>query len=208
MIESAPFLIAGLIFGLAAGISPGPLLTLVISETIRQNKKAGIMVATAPLLTDLPIIFVSVFILAKLSSSHLILGTISVFGALFIGRLAYECITLKSVELNLQTAETQSLRRGVIINFLSPHPYLFWMVVGAPTLLKAYAMSLLSAFVFIFSFYLFLVGSKILIAFIVDKSKTFLKSTAYVYTIRLLGFVLLLYAALFLKDGMKYFGLI
>lgn len=208
MIESAPFLISGVIFGLAAGISPGPLLALVISETLRHNKKEGMMVASAPLLTDVPIVFVSVFILAKASGSHVVLGTISVLGSFFIGRLAYECITLKGMQLNLQNVKPQSLRRGVVANFLSPHPYLFWIAVGAPTVLKAYAVNLLSAFLFICSFYLFLVGSKIVIALLVDRSRTFLKSTAYVYTMRSLGFILLLFAILFLKDGLKFFGLL
>ena len=83
--ESISFLTSGILFGLAAGISPGPLLTLVISETLRHNRKQGIIVAIVPAVTDLPIVLLSVFILAKLSSFNLVLGAISILGALFIG---------------------------------------------------------------------------------------------------------------------------
>ncbi|MCD6225405.1 MAG: hypothetical protein J7K32_07820 [Deltaproteobacteria bacterium] len=55
------FLTAGTILGLSAGLIPGPLLTLVISETLRHNIKAGIKIAVAPLLTDLPIIGLTFF---------------------------------------------------------------------------------------------------------------------------------------------------
>lgn len=53
------FLSAGTLLGLAAGFAPGPLLVLVISETLRHNIKAGIKVSIAPLITDVPIILIS-----------------------------------------------------------------------------------------------------------------------------------------------------
>ncbi|HRY44622.1 MAG TPA: hypothetical protein P5164_11830, partial [Thermoanaerobaculia bacterium] len=34
----------------------------------------------------------------------------------------------------LLRAAPQSLRKGVIVNLLSPNPYLFWMTVGAPAM--------------------------------------------------------------------------
>jgi threonine/homoserine/homoserine lactone efflux protein len=207
-IDSFPFLFTGILFGLVAGISPGPLLALVIAETLTHSRKEGILVALAPLVTDLPIVIVSVFLLAQFSHSHLILGAISVLGALFIGYLAYESLSVKTSGLNLQKIEPHSLRKGIIANFLSPHPYLFWIAVGAPMTLKAYKVNLLSACLFILGFYLFLVGSKIFVAFVIDKSRDFLKSRVYVYTIRLLGVVLLIFAALFLKDGFTLLGLI
>lgn len=207
MIESLPFLISGILFGLVAGISPGPLLTLVISETIKHNKKEGIFVASAPILTDIPIVLLSVFVLAKLSSFNLVLGTISISGALFIVYLAYESITTKGIELNLQKVKAQSFRKGIITNFLNPHPYLFWIAVGAPTILKGYRVNVLSILFFILGFYLFLVGSKIMVALIVDKSKAFLKSNTYVYIIRTLGFILLIFSVIFIKDGLHYFGI-
>jgi threonine/homoserine/homoserine lactone efflux protein len=208
MVESLPFLISGILFGLVAGISPGPLLTLVISETIKHNKKEGIFVASAPILTDIPIVLISVFVLAKLSSFKFVLGTISTLGALFIVYLAYESITMKGIELNLPKVKAQSLRKGIITNFLNPHPYLFWMAVGAPTILKGYRVNVLSVLFFILGFYLFLVGSKIMVALIVDKSKSFLKSNTYVYISRTLGFILLIFSVIFIKDGLHYFGII
>lgn len=207
-IDSFPFLFTGILFGLVAGISPGPLLALVIAETLTHSRKEGVLVALAPLVTDLPIVFISVFLLAKFSHSHLLLGVISLLGALFIGYLAYESLSVKTGGLNLQKIKPHSLRKGIIANFLSPHPYLFWIAVGAPMTLKAYKANLLSACLFILGFYFFLVGSKIFVAFVIDKSRDFLKSRVYVYTIRLLGVVLLIFAALFLRDGFTLLGLI
>jgi threonine/homoserine/homoserine lactone efflux protein len=136
------------------------------------------------------------------------LGTISFCGALFIGFLAYESITVKGIDINFQRIKARSLRKGIITNFLSPHPYLFWIAVGAPTILKGYKVNIFSALFFILGFYLFLVGSKITVALIVDKSKALLKSRAYLAIIRTLGFILLLFCLIFIKDGLTYFGFI
>ena len=77
------FLTMGSILGLSAGFAPGPLLTLVISETLQHDIKAGVKVALAPMITDLPIIMLTLFILVKLSGFHKVLGIISCMGGLF-----------------------------------------------------------------------------------------------------------------------------
>ena|SRR3989338_2888261 len=207
MIESFPFLISGMVFGLAAGISPGPLLTLVISETLKHNRKEGVFVAMAPLLTDIPIVLVTLFIISKLSSSDTILGIIALMGAFFIGYLGYESITIKEISSNQQKIKSQSLKKGIVTNFLSPHPYLFWIAVGAPMVLKAYYISLISSIFFIVGFYSLLVGSKVIVVFITDKSKDFLKSNTYVVIIKVLGIALFFFAVLFIRDGFKLLGI-
>ncbi|MCP2520564.1 LysE family translocator [SCandidatus Aminicenantes bacterium Aminicenantia_JdfR_composite] len=148
MIGAIPFLFSSIVFGLAAGISPGPLLTLVISETLKYNKKEGFKVAIAPLVTDVPIVLITIFILTKLSNFNSILGVISILGAIFLTYLAYESITFKGINLDLQKLKPQSLKKGVIANFLNPHPYIFWFTIGAPTILKASRVNMLSVVFF------------------------------------------------------------
>jgi threonine/homoserine/homoserine lactone efflux protein len=76
MLEEFTFLLSGIIFGLTLGVAPGPLLTLVISETLKHNRKEGIKVAIAPIITDLPIVLVTLLILSKMSNFDPILGSI------------------------------------------------------------------------------------------------------------------------------------
>lgn len=57
------FLLSGILLGLSGGLAPGPLLTLVASETLRHGARAGVRVALAPLLTDLPIVLATVSLL-------------------------------------------------------------------------------------------------------------------------------------------------
>ncbi len=198
----------GAVFGLTAGISPGPLLTLVISETIRHNKTEGIKIAVAPLITDIPIVLLTIFILSKMASSDIVLGVISILGGFFIAYLGYDSIKSKGIEIDIQNLKPKSIRKGIIVNILSPHPYIFWLMVGAPIIIKAYQTSLVAAFVFIIAFYLMLIGSKISIALVVDRSKAFLKNKVFIWTLRILGLVLLIFAILLIREGMGYLGII
>jgi threonine/homoserine/homoserine lactone efflux protein len=195
----------GAVLGLSAGISPGPLLTLVITETMRHNSKEGIKVALSPLITDLPIILVSLLILSGFGSSSEILGLISFAGGIFVSWLGYECLKTKQLMPDLENPAPGSLKKGIVANLLNPHPYLFWITVGAPMVIKARQTGISAVIAYFLSFYILLVGSKITIALLVDKSKGFLKSRAYVWIMRILGIALLVFAVLFFLNGIKMF---
>ena len=207
MTQTITYLTMGAVFGLTAGISPGPLLTLVISETLRHNKTEGVKIAVAPLITDIPIVLLTIFILSKMASSDIILGLISILGGIFIAYLGYDSIRSKGIEIDVQNLKPKSIRKGIIVNILSPHPYIFWLMVGAPITVKAYQASPVAAFVFIIAFYVMLIGSKISIALIVDKSRAVLKNKVFIWTIRILGLVLMIFAILLIKEGIRYLGL-
>jgi threonine/homoserine/homoserine lactone efflux protein len=197
----------GAVFGLTAGISPGPLLTLVISETLRHNKTEGVKIALAPLITDIPIVLLTIFILSKMAGFDIVLGTISILGGIFIAYLGYDSIKTRGIEIDIQKLKPKSIRKGIIVNILSPHPYIFWLMVGAPITIKAHQASPVAAFAFIAAFYILLVGSKISIALVVDRSRAFLKNKAFIWTLRILGLVLLIFAFLLIREGINYLGL-
>jgi threonine/homoserine/homoserine lactone efflux protein len=197
------YLTIGAIFGLTAGISPGPLLTLVITETLKHSKKEGIKVAIAPLITDLPIILVTIFIFSRISQYNILLGIISFLGGLYFAYLGYETMTSKGLDADLQIHKPESLKKGITANFLNPNPYIFWLTAGIPTAFKAYETGLFIAALFFFFFYLMLVGSKITIAFLVERSKTFLKNKVYRIIMKILGICLFAFSLYFFYDGIR-----
>jgi threonine/homoserine/homoserine lactone efflux protein len=201
------FMVIGTILGLSAGFAPGPLLTLVISETLQHDIKSGVKVALAPIITDLPIIMLTLLILAKLTNFHDILGIISLIGGFVILFMGCESIRTKGIELNLQETESKSLTKGILANALNPHPYLFWFSVGAPIMTKAMRQGIIEPLAFISCFYVFLVGSKILTALLVGRSKSFLGGNVYIYTMRFLGLVLCILAVALFRDGLKLLGI-
>jgi threonine/homoserine/homoserine lactone efflux protein len=197
------FLTVGTILGLSAGFAPGPLLTLVISETLQHGIRSGVKIALAPIITDLPIIIITVFVLSKLSNFHGILGIISLLGGAFILYMGCQSMRIKKVEIELKEKQPGSLAKGVLANALSPHPYLFWFTVGAPTMTKALSQNVAAALAFIASFYVCLVGSKIIVAILIGRSKHWLSSNAYLFAMRALGFLLCVLALVLFHDGLR-----
>ncbi|MHC4945046.1 MAG: LysE family translocator [Planctomycetota bacterium] len=202
------FLSSGIVFGLSGGLTPGPLLTLVVSQTLRHGVWEGIKIAVAPLLTDLPIIVLTVFLISRVTDIQPLVGGIALLGSGFLAYLAYESLAFKGAEIDPSQAKPRSIRKGMIANFLNPSPYLFWFSVGAPTVLKGWEGGALSPALFLAGFYSMLVGSKILTAILVGKSRRFLQSRGYIYTVRFLGLLLLFFALLFLKESLEAFGVL
>ena len=202
------YLSAGTLLGLASGFAPGPLLVLVLSETLRHDIRAGIKVAVAPLITDAPIIFISLLVLNRLAHFKTILGGISILGGLFILYLGYDSIKTKGVDLSLTPVSRNSFKKGVITNALNPHPYIFYTTVGAPIIFKAINQNFLSAFSFIGAFLIFLVGSKVLLAMAVGRSRAFLKGPVYIGLMRILGGLLFFFSIMLFREGLRLLGLI
>ena len=201
------YLGAGMVLGVSAGFSPGPLFALVLSQTLRHGVREGIKVAAAPLLTDLPIILASTFVLSRFAGYKGLLGAVSLAGAVFVAYMAYETFRAKRQESSAADAGPQSLMRGAMVNALSPHPYLFWLTVGAPMILKGWKEAGPAAPVlFAAGFTGALVGSKVLLAVLAGRSSRLLDGKRYEYVMRALGLLLLLFAGFLLRDGLRLLG--
>lgn len=200
------FMSAGTLLGLAAGFAPGPLLVLVISETLRHDIKAGLKVSIAPLVTDIPIILISLLLFNRLAEFKSILGCISIFGGLFILYLGYESLKTRGVDLNLSAVKTSAFKKGVITNALNPHPYIFYMTVGTPIIYRSINQNLLATVSFVGSFLLLLVGSKVVLAMLVERSRAFLKGRFYIRAMRILGALLLIFSMILFRDGFELLG--
>lgn len=197
----------GLILGLSAGLSPGPLLALVISETLRHGPSSGVKVALAPIICDAPIVLVTLLIATKLSNIDTVLGIISLLGGCYVLYMAYDSTRQKDQENLGPEQGAGSLTKGVVTNVLSPHPYLFWLSVGAPTVAKSMKVSAFAPVLFIGGFYLLLVGSKVLLAVLAGRSRNFLKGAPYRYTMYFLAVSLGIFAIVLFINGLTLLGI-
>lgn len=202
------YLSYGAILGLSAGVSPGPLLALVISQTLQHNTREGIRVAVAPLLTDLPIIVVGVLAFSSLAEPKFALGIMSFVGGAFVMSLGITSLRQQPLQLEIPSAPPRSYFKGALVNALSPHPYLFWFTVGVPTIMKAYSETMTGAFGFVFAFFGLLVGAKVVIALLVGRSRQFLAGSAFIWTNRFLGAMLVVFAFVLMRDGLLLTGLL
>jgi len=202
------FLLFGIIIGLAAGLSPGPLITLVVSETLKNGKKEGIQVAFSPLISESPIILFVLVILSSVADNDIIIGVIALLGAFFLIYLGLSNLRANVKESEDDHGKTNALLRGITTNLLNPNTYMFWLTIGGPKILESNQVSLSATILFILGFYMMLVGSKITVAIVVDKSKIIIKSKYYAYIIRGLGIVLIVFAFIFIRDALELAGIL
>lgn len=197
------FLITGMLLGLASGIAPGPLLALVIGETLKKGAPAGIRVALAPLISDLPIVAATLLLLNKLTITGTLLGAISLAGAAFLLYMSYGSWRASGHLPNAPLRTSNPLLQGVLANLLNPHPYLFWLSVGGGLLGKAFAAGPMMPAVFLLSFYLSLVGSKMLLAILLGRTRTLISEKHLQTIFRLLGLLLFILALDLLHEGFR-----
>jgi threonine/homoserine/homoserine lactone efflux protein len=200
------FMGAGVILGLSAGFSPGPLMALVISHSVSHGMREGVKAALAPLVTDVPIVLVCFLILEHLAASQPVLGGISLLGGAFVFYLGLNSIRTRNLHPDFGDIAPRSLGRGILVNSLSPHPYIFWLTVGAPMMVKAWGKSSIASIAFVGGFYFCLVGAKTLVAVVCGRSRHWLSGKVYLYTMRILGSLLLFFAFLLFRDGFSLMG--
>ncbi len=201
------FLSFGLVMGLTAGLSPGPLLTLVIAQSLQHGIRAGIKVAIAPIISDAPIVFLMLLLVGQLSGFDSIVGLLSLLGSGYIFYIAYDTAKPKQSTSQDTKEKPKSISKGVLTNVLSPHPYLFWLTVGAPTIIKSVNVSPLAPLLFIVGFYLPLVGSKIVMAILVGKYRSLLSGKTYMNIMRFLALLLVIFAMSLFLEGLKLLGI-
>jgi len=205
---AAESLLFGIVVGLAAGLSPGPLITLVVSETLKNGKKEGIEVAISPLISESPIILFVLLILSSVGGNFFVLGVISLLGALFLIYLGLSNLRADVKESREPLGKDSALLRGITTNLLNPNTYMFWLTIGGPRILESAQVDISMAIFFVIGFYTMLVGSGTVVAVFVAKSKTLIKGKYYAHIIRVLGIVLIVFALVFVRDALEFAGIL
>jgi len=198
-------LASGVLLGLFCGLAPGPLLALVLAQTLRHGAREGCKIALSPLVTDAPIIALALALAAKMAQLGPLLGIVSIAGGAFLLYLAWDGYRPVRVAGEAPAQRPGSWLKGILTNLLNPHPWLFWLTVGAATLAKAMAQSRLAAVAFLCGFYLLLVGSKVLVVLLAARSRDWLGGRPYRVLMRVLAALLAFFALLLFREGWKQF---
>jgi len=163
----------GAALGFAAAITPGTFQTYLISEALSGGFRRAAPIAFAPLISDVPIIILSLLILNELPTYFL--RVVSLAGGVFALYLAWRLFSSwrsgTAVNIEEEQPEEGSLRRGVVANFLTPGPYLFWTLVSGPILLEAGRRSIALGAAFLLGFYGVMITGLLGIAFLISQTR-------------------------------------
>ena len=194
--------IQGAALGFAAAITPGTFQTYLISESLSGGFRRAAPVAFAPLISDAPIIILSLLLLDKLPENFL--RVISLAGGIFALYLAWRLLVSwrngTVIKVNNGEPEKGNLRRGVIANFLTPGPYLFWTLVSGPILLEAGRQSIPLGAAFLIGFYGIMIAGLLGIALLIAQARRL--GPRVVQSLLLLSsLILVIFAGLLIYQG-------
>lgn len=189
-------MLTGLGIGVGAGVSPGPLMVLVITATLRGGWRHGAASAAAPLASDIPIVLISLLTLGQLPLTWL--SWLGVVGGLVVVLVGLQTVRDgRTAELPKPGEEApgvgKPLGQAVLVNLLSPHPWLTWLTVIGPLALRQGNSSVLAAVLLGLGFYVGLIGSKVVLAVLVGRGSRSLTDTGYRRILKIAGVALALF---------------
>jgi len=184
--------IAGATLGLVEGIKPGPLLTMVIRETLSGGLRAGLWTAAAPIFTDGPLVIFSLFAAAWIATNPSALLAITLAGAIFLAQMGYECFGLEPPNMDEDaTPPTGSFLRGVITNLLNPNVYVFWFLIGGPLMASVADEEILAPIAYAITFLVTIMLTKATIAYAIHRASGNISATVYRRLLSICGLVMI-----------------
>ena len=147
------YIIQGATLGFAAGAQPGPFQTYLITQSLANGWRKTLIAAFAPLVSDGPIILVTLFVLRQMPES--LQRGLYIAGGIFILYLAWSSLQQwRNFDENVEEAPvTQSLWKAATMNFISPGPYIFWSLVSGPIFLQGWNEAASHGISFMVAFY-------------------------------------------------------
>jgi threonine/homoserine/homoserine lactone efflux protein len=133
------YFLLGATFAFAAVAQPGPLQAWLIAQTASHGWRRTLPAAFSPLLSDGPVILLTVLVLSRLPAW---LATwLRIAGGVFVLYLAFGAFrTWRRFDAQAPLAPPAggSLMRATLVNLLNPNPWISWSLVLGPLLLKAW----------------------------------------------------------------------
>jgi len=187
---------AGAILGVVEGVKPGPLLTMVIRETLSGGLRAGVRTAAAPIFTDGPLVIVSLLAAGWISTQPTILIAISILGAGYLLKMGLECFTIEPPPSDLAGIDvSDSFKRGIMTNLLNPNVYIFWFLIGGPLMASVADEEPLAPVAYALTFLVSIIMVKSLIALAFDRTRGNLSHSTYKAVLSLCGLAMIVFAA-------------
>jgi threonine/homoserine/homoserine lactone efflux protein len=157
------YFVFGLSYSFACVVQPGPFQAFLFSQSLTNGWRKTIPLVFAPLVSDLPVIVLVLFVLTNVP--HKLLLVLQCLGGLFLLYLAFRAFrNWRTINQNEKPdiPGRGNLFKAVIVNLLNPNPFLGWSLVMGPRLIKGWMETPLNGIVLLIGFY----GSMILYSII------------------------------------------
>jgi len=149
------YLLAGLTYGFAAAVQPGPLTAFLISQALTSGWRRALPGALAPLISDGPIAILVLLVLSTMPVG--LIHWLRLLGGAYLLYLAAGAWrTWRRYDAAMATATRSGelgLLKAATVNLLNPNVYLGWSLVLGPLLLRGWSESPANGVALVASFY-------------------------------------------------------
>jgi threonine/homoserine/homoserine lactone efflux protein len=129
------------------------MLAFLLARTAAAGWRRTLPACLAPLLSDGPIVLVSLLLLSRLGPSFtVVLQAAGGVLLLYFAGVGFRQWRRREVAASGGPAP-RTMVEAALVNLLNPNPYLGWSLVLGPTLVAAWRESAVDAFAFVASFY-------------------------------------------------------
>lgn len=204
------------IIGLSGAMMPGPLLTYVISGSLKRGFIAGPLIITGHAVLELLLVVLLLLGLNQLFASPLFTAVIGIIGGIVLILMALDMIRSsikKKVSLE-KSMEAESgaehklrgfILPGALISIANPYWTIWWATIGMTYLANASQHGPAAAGSFFVGHIAADFGWYALVSFVVARGRKFLNDSLYRSLIIGFSLVLIYFGSSFLIDSIKYF---
>jgi threonine/homoserine/homoserine lactone efflux protein len=199
------------IVGFSGAMMPGPVTTLIVTESARRGFWAGPLVTLGHVLVELAIVIGLFFGLGDLLKHPSIAGAIGVLGGLFLLWMGYGMIHAAwSGQLSLDLREESSttsgnpVLAGVLTSISNPYMLLWWSTVGALWLITFRAFGLAGVVAFYLGHTLADWVWNALVALLISTGRHFIGDRLYRGILIICGLFLVALSVYFCASGVRF----
>ncbi|NNM06859.1 MAG: LysE family transporter [Gemmatimonadetes bacterium] len=206
-------IITALVLGTFAGLAPGPYTTMVAGTALEKGFKAGFLLALTPLVTDMVPMLFSALLLDRLGELALTMlgitggAIVIVVGIRFMREHSRRGPPLlpkegpspepgspEAAEREPVGKRRQSALAGHVIasTLLNPAPWLFWLIIASPLLLRAWNRSPGEGVLFAGLIFLTNISTASFLAWLASHSRKLLNSDWQRRSLKFVGATLIL----------------
>ncbi len=195
--------------GFSGAMTPGPLLTVTISESARRGAKAGPLLMVGHAILELLLVVALVFGLKNYLENRTFLIVVSILGGLFLfwmGSVMLKDVLQGKISLDLSVKQRRTVLgpvlTGILVSLSNPYWTIWWATFGLSYITKAWAYGLAGIAFFYtghiladFTWY----GA---VSLAVAKGRTIMSDRLYRGLIAVCGAFLIFLAVTFLWNGL------
>jgi len=202
--------LSSLLIAYSGALMPGPMLTVVVTETPRQGARAGPLVVLGHAILELTLLVALVIGLGPLLEHHTLKAVLQIVGGSMLVWTAVSMIVAlarRQVSIDWEGQSDGGRARAVVMGILSslanPYWLLWWATIGLGLLTKAYALGVAG----LVAFYLGHITGDLtwysLISGTIAAGKRFITARVYATMLSVAAAFLLVLAAWFLTSGLR-----